>query len=69
MTSNMELRIQCGGIDGLQNTLGERGTSVDIHQLIGEASSRFGSIAEIPYLEVIQSISRWSPRKRGRRRG
>ncbi len=69
MTSNMELRIQCGGINGLQHALGKETSSTDIHQLVTEASSRFGGIAEIPYPEVIQSISRWSPRKRGRNRG
>ncbi|HIJ22215.1 MAG: hypothetical protein HON68_06505 [Gammaproteobacteria bacterium] len=68
MTSNMELRIQCGGINGIVKITGSSTTSdylIDIYSLLRLAVDQFGSIEALPYSRVMQSISQWKPRRRG----
>ncbi len=69
MTSNMELRIQCGGINGIASCIeeDEQTPPVDIYTLVEKAVAQFGTIADIPYSRVAQSISQWKPKRRGRR--
>lgn len=70
MTSNMELRIQCGGINGLLDSTADfnEPSPVDIHRLVVQAISEFGTIEQLPYSRIAQSISQWSARRRTRRR-
>jgi hypothetical protein len=69
MTSNMELRIQCGGITGVAECAApsETAAPVDVFDVVEQAISRFGSIEEIPYSRVVQSINQWKARRRGQR--
>lgn len=69
MTSNMELRIQCGGINGIAHCVNdsELAAPIEIYSLITAAVAQFGSIEEIPYSRVAQSISQWKPKRRARR--
>lgn len=68
-TSNMELRIQCGGISGLLEVLDIELTpeNNDLQQLLEEARERFQEVEQLPYQQIIQSISQWQPKRRGRR--
>jgi len=68
ITSNMELRIQCGGINGLQQSCGHKVGIADIATLVELATDQFGVMEQLPYQQIIQSISRWSPKVRGRKR-
>lgn len=69
ITSNMELRIQCGGIHGLLNSISaEQQPPIDIQTLVQQAMIQFGSIEQFPYQTIIQSINQWKPRQRGRGR-
>ncbi|HHC72093.1 MAG TPA: hypothetical protein ENK54_04275 [Thiotrichales bacterium] len=66
-----EMKVQCGGLLGLQAILrpDEATTTgvADIHTLIDQAQTRFGKLAEFPYGQMVRTIGRFEIR-RGRRR-
>lgn len=67
MTSNMELRIQCGGINGIAAAVdGEYPAPVEIYTLIEQGIKEFETIEQFPYSTIAQAISQWKPRRRGR---
>ncbi len=48
-----EMRVQCGGLKGLQNAL-NGGTEVgNVDELLGNALWRWGRVEDIPYSEVV----------------
>lgn len=59
------LRLHCGGLAGLQASLGE--AVPDVHRMVGQAQARHGSLTDLPWDRVVQSIVAWQPRKRGQR--
>ncbi|MDD5404425.1 MAG: hypothetical protein PHZ14_07800 [Sulfuricella sp.] len=60
-----ELKIQCGGLLGTQQLFApEVSTVANIHGLVGEIQQRFGSMRDVPYLEVVKAISAYEARRR-----
>ncbi|MCW9023449.1 MAG: hypothetical protein OQK73_02090 [Gammaproteobacteria bacterium] len=62
-----EIKVQVGGLQGLQVALGQDVESkaiMDIDGLIQKAESTFGQIENFPYPEIIKSISRYKGRQR-----
>lgn len=60
-----ELKIQCGGLLGTQQLFApEVSTVANIHGLVGEIQQRFGSMQDVPYLEVVKAISVYEARRR-----
>jgi hypothetical protein len=60
-----ELKIQCGGLLGTQQLFAPEAAVVDnIHGLIGEIQQRFGSMQDVPYLDVVKAISAYEARRR-----
>lgn len=61
-----ELKVQCGGMLGLQSSLlQEEGEAVnDIHNLLENAFAEYGSAAQLPYSEVVRTITAFQPRQR-----
>jgi len=59
-----ELKVQCGGMLGLQEALlhGETEVVEDIHTLLEESIARHGSAEALPYTEVVRTISSFQPR-------
>lgn len=55
------LRLQCGGLLGVQLALGA--ARPDVHQLIGVAHERFGSLTELPWGSIVHSLGQWQPRR------
>ncbi len=70
MTSNMELRIQCGGINGILDLISPKkeAASSDLFSIIEQAIAEFGTVEALPYSKIAQSISHWKPRRRSRRK-
>lgn len=68
MTSNMELRIQCGGINGIASCIDEPkpDSPLEIYSLITAAVEQFGNIEALPYSRIAQAISQWKPKRRAR---
>lgn len=52
-----EMRVQCGGLKGLQYTLNGSAEIGNIDDLVTTALKQWGAIAEIPYSDVVRSAA------------
>jgi hypothetical protein len=60
-----ELRIQCGGLRGLQQTMDGLGEVTDAVALIDAALSRYGALETLPFSEIVQGVVHFAARRRG----
>lgn len=60
-----EVKVECGGLGALARLAGASGPE-DIDDVLQTVIRHFGTPAEIPYGEVVRSISLYSLRKRSR---
>lgn len=68
---NMEIRVQVGGIEGLNNTLHPEHAQknvADVVAVVDEAVSTYGSLAKLPYREIVQTVAAMKVRKRSRKK-
>ena len=67
---NMELRVQAGGLNGIQSLLTPREACKveNIHALIAKAEADFGNLDNLPYHQIMQSISHFRGRRSRKRR-
>lgn len=63
-----ELKLQCGGILGVERTLipDAMGPIVDIFGTVSAAAQQYGSLASLPYQEIVHAIHLYEPRPRRR---
>ena len=61
-----ELKVQCGGMLGVQESLTHEPSELvaDIHQLLENAFAEYGSAETLPYSEVVRTITSFLPRKK-----
>lgn len=62
-----EIKVQCGGLQGLQAILKQE-TEVfvsDINALLSQAEGMTGGLATLPYQEIVKLIVAYTQRKRG----
>jgi len=63
------MKLQCGGLLGLQAALSpERArqpTLANIHALVVKAHETYGSLRDLPYRDIVKSVSAYKPRRRG----
>ena len=65
---NMEIRVQAGGLSGIQQLFAAQHQPIeDIRALIEQAEKEYGSLDDLPYDRVVQSISRYKGRKSRKR--
>ena len=64
LTHATELRLQSGGLLGLQQALAL--AQADVHQMVQQAQARHGSLTELPWVQIVDSIKAWQPRKRSK---
>lgn len=50
-----EMRVQCGGLKGLQYVLNDSGEVDNVDALLESAVQKWGELAEIPYSEVVHA--------------
>ena len=55
------LRLQCGGLSGLQQALAA--PVPDVHAMVGLAHARHGSLTDLPWAAIVQAIAAWRPRR------
>ena len=55
------LRLQCGGLVGLQQAMAI--TQPDVHRMVGAARERYGSLTELPWDAIVQALKQWQPRQ------
>ena len=65
LTHAEEMRVQCGGLKGLQQVLEGRTEIENIDTLVGNALQRWGRLDRIPYSEVVHAAA---AADKGRRR-
>jgi hypothetical protein len=58
------MRLQCGGIAGLQQAL--QVPVADVHRLVGAAQERHGSLTALPWDDMVAAMRDWAPRRRHR---
>jgi hypothetical protein len=56
------MRLACGGLAGVRGCVAPGET--DVHRLVTAAHVRFGSLAELPWHDVVASIVAWRIRRR-----
>lgn len=63
LTHAQNMKIQCGGLLGLQFALDAATEVVDVVALVEAACHEFGSLDEFPYSRIVQSVSAFQLRK------
>ena len=59
-----EMRVQCGGLQGLQIEVDGEEAVVDISNLIMNAIQKFESLENLPYSKIVQSVVSCQVRKK-----
>lgn len=63
-----EIKVQCGGLQGLRALLDAEAEPVeDVHELVVALLARYGSLEPLPYSEVVRAVVHFQSRKRGSR--
>jgi hypothetical protein len=52
-----EMRVQCGGLKGLQDTLSGSAEVENVDQLLQSALRQWGEIEDIPYSDVVHAAA------------
>lgn len=69
MAHGKEMKLQCGGLRGLQRALlAVEGNVDDIHGLLDRGQAQFGSLDALPYAAIIQGVAEFKNRRRSRHR-
>ena len=55
------LRLQCGGLRGLQQALAAE--QANVHRMVGTAHERHGSLTELPWEAIVDVIRDWQSRR------
>lgn len=56
------MRIGCGGLRGLAESVGR--TTADVHGLVQAAQERYGSLVDLPWPAIVATIAGWQVRPR-----
>lgn len=59
-----EVKVQCGGLLGLQQEMGGEELVNNVTALVNSARDRFGGFEELPYSRIMQSVATYQLRKR-----
>ena len=56
------MKLQCGGLAGLQHALEVR--EPDVHRLVVQAQARWGSLVDLPWPQIVRAVVQWQGRRR-----
>lgn len=59
-----EMRVQCGGLQGLQREIDGAEEVVDVSSLVAAARLKYGSLEDLPYSKIVQSVVNCEVRKK-----
>lgn len=61
-----EVKVQCGGLLGLQRTIqeGEQSGVANIYALIEQALTLYGDLESLPFGEIVKSVTHYQGRRR-----
>lgn len=63
-----KIKIQCGGINGLQLLDGSTDMDKDVHQLLSNAVQHFGGLDQLPFEQIVRSVVSFEGRKRRKKK-
>lgn len=63
LTHAHNMKVQCGGLHGLQQAVDGAEEVADVAALVAAARKKFGSLDELPYSRIIQSVAEFRLRK------
>ncbi len=66
-THAQEMKVQCGGLQGVQLAVTGTRTVADVAGLVAAAFRKFGSLEKLPYSEIVQSVAARQLRRRSDR--
>jgi len=55
------LRLQCGGLLGLQQALAA--PAPDVHRMVAAAHERHASLTDLPWASIVQVVAQWQPHR------
>jgi hypothetical protein len=64
LTHAQEMKLQCGGLSGLQQAVTGTDMVSDIVTLLASSQQKFGSLGHLPYAQIVQSVASFKLRKR-----
>lgn len=64
LTHAQEMKVQCGGLAGLQRVLAGSGEVEDVSRLVQSARQAQGELEGLPYTEIVQSVAAYRTRRR-----
>lgn len=67
LTHAQEMKVQCGGLAGLQRALGGSDAVGDVGALAQAAGGSENGLEGLPWSAIMQSVAAWQPRRRARR--
>lgn len=56
------MRLACGGLAALRACAGSEES--DVHRVVASAQARFGSLADLPWPQVVAGVLAWQGRRR-----
>lgn len=62
LTHAIQLRLQCGGLTGLQKALSM--PDANVHQMVHQVQLRHDGLTELPWSQIVDEIKAWQPRRR-----
>ncbi|MCB1736785.1 MAG: hypothetical protein KDI42_01540 [Gammaproteobacteria bacterium] len=69
MAHGKEMKLQCGGLRGLQHAVsGVEGSVEDVSGLLDQGLARHGVMADLPFAEIVQGVAEFKNRRRSRHR-
>jgi hypothetical protein len=60
----MIMKIQCGGLRGLQLALDAKTGIADVRRLVLKGREQFGELAALPFSEIVKGVAAFQLRKR-----
>ncbi|MCO5098092.1 MAG: hypothetical protein M9884_11595 [Rhodocyclaceae bacterium] len=64
LTHAQEMKVQCGGLAGLQRVLSGSEEVEDVSRLVQSARQAQGGLEDLPYSEIVQSVAAYRTRRR-----
>lgn len=61
-----EMKLQCGGLTGLQRALTREGEIADVRDLVEAARHLYGGLDALPFSEIMRAVTAYQPRRRAR---
>jgi len=63
LTHGQEMKLKCGGIQGLQELLNKPESENDIYKLINEALEEYNALSKLPFPQIMRVVSEYRLRR------